>query len=245
MEAERDQAIKTREELVALITHDLKNPLSAIAMSSELLSAQIDIDENHSKDLIILKSITTATKRMFHLIESILLQKKMEFGGFIVKKMNGNVATLIDEFFSILEPIAARKSLALEKNYLLPALKLICNFDRERVKQVFENLIENAIKFTPSGRKITIQSEDDGKSIRFSITDTGPGMTEETISHLFTVYYQPKVTAHQGTGLGLSICKGIVEAHGGRIWVDSAPGQGASFHFTLPVLEQIQNPVTA
>lgn len=245
LELERDRAIGAREELVALITHDLKNPLTAIALSSELLEAWIVANGADPKSSLIINSIKTATDRMFLLIKSILIQKKMEFGGFVVEKAAGNVATLVDEVFSIMEPIAARKSLALEKRDLPPGLKLICDFDRARVKQVFENLIDNAIKFTPAGGTITIQSQEEHDFIRFSITDTGPGMTEDTVSHLFTAYYQPKETSHQGTGLGLSICKGIVEAHGGKIWVVSVPGQGASFRFTLPVHKKIRALVAA
>jgi Signal transduction histidine kinase len=106
--------------------------------------------------------------------------------------------------------------------------------DRERVLQVFANLIGNAIKFTPKGGAIRILAGVEDSNIRFIVADTGPGIPPEHLNHVFDRYWQAKSTAKLGTGLGLSIAKGIVEAHGGRIWVESPPNQGAQFNFTLP-----------
>ena len=109
--------------------------------------------------------------------------------------------------------------------------------DRDRVLQVFGNLLGNAIKFTPAGGTVTIGAVNDGVEVRFSVCDTGPGIPPEHVPHVFDRYWQAKSTAKLGTGLGLSIAKGIVEAHAGRIWVESEPGRGASFIFTLPCAE--------
>jgi signal transduction histidine kinase len=103
------------------------------------------------------------------------------------------------------------------------------------VLQVFGNLIGNAIKFTPKGGEIRILTSLDNGEVRFTVADSGPGIPPEHLSHVFDRYWQAKSTAKLGTGLGLSIAKGIVEAHGGRIWVESPPGYGAQFNFTLPL----------
>jgi signal transduction histidine kinase len=106
--------------------------------------------------------------------------------------------------------------------------------DRERVLQVFQNLIGNAIKFTPKGGEIRLIAHFEGAEVRFVVADSGPGIPAEHLNHVFDRYWQAKSTAKLGTGLGLSIAKGIVEAHGGRIWVESPPNSGAQFMFTLP-----------
>jgi signal transduction histidine kinase len=101
------------------------------------------------------------------------------------------------------------------------------------VIQVLSNLVGNAVKFTPAGGTITIRAEDAPGGVRFSVSDTGVGMTPEQLSKLFGQFWQANPADRRGIGLGLSIAKGIVEAHGGRIWVESQPGVGTTFHFTL------------
>jgi signal transduction histidine kinase len=105
--------------------------------------------------------------------------------------------------------------------------------DEGRVIQVLSNLVGNAVKFTPRGGVITIRADDAPGGVRFSVSDTGVGMTPEQLSKLFGQFWQANPADRRGIGLGLSIAKGIVEAHGGRIWVESQPGAGTTFHFTL------------
>ena len=108
--------------------------------------------------------------------------------------------------------------------------------DPARIQQVLSNLVGNAIKFTPQGGRITIRAERGGADeVRIAVRDTGPGMAVEQLPHIFGRYWQGKRSDRRGIGLGLAIVKGIVEAHGGRIWVESHPGAGSEFIFTLPV----------
>jgi signal transduction histidine kinase len=107
--------------------------------------------------------------------------------------------------------------------------------DRHRVQQVLSNLVGNAFKFTPEGGTITVRAEPLERFVRFSVADTGPGIRAEDLSHIFERYWQSMRTATLGTGLGLTIARGIVEAHGGSIWVESTAGVGATFYFTLPM----------
>jgi signal transduction histidine kinase len=106
------------------------------------------------------------------------------------------------------------------------------------VRQIFMNLLGNAIKFTPRGGTVAVRSEPLGDLLRFSVTDTGPGIPEAEVGHLFDRFWQAPGTAGLGTGLGLFIVKGIVEAHGGEIWAESEVGKGSSFLFTLPAARQ-------
>jgi signal transduction histidine kinase len=108
--------------------------------------------------------------------------------------------------------------------------------DRKRVLQVFSNLIGNALRYTPEGGRITVRARREGRFVRFFVSDTGKGIAPEHLPHLFERYWQPKGT-REGAGLGLPIAKGIVEAHGGYILVESEPGRGSTFSFTLPVDE--------
>jgi signal transduction histidine kinase len=110
--------------------------------------------------------------------------------------------------------------------------------DRDRVLQVLSNLLSNAVKFTPEGGTIALRAERQADAVHFCVSDTGPGIRTEDVAHIFERFYQATATATMGTGLGLPIAKGIVEAHGGRIWADSKPGIGATFHFTLPIAQQ-------
>jgi signal transduction histidine kinase len=106
--------------------------------------------------------------------------------------------------------------------------------DKERVSQVLSNLVGNALKFTPRGGAVTVLAEGLGDLVRLSVADNGPGVPPDHLPRLFERFWQAKRVSREGTGLGLYIAKGIVEAHGGRIWAESAPGNGSTFHFTLP-----------
>jgi signal transduction histidine kinase len=113
--------------------------------------------------------------------------------------------------------------------------------DRVRVLQVFSNLIGNALRFTPEGGRVTVRARREGARVAFHISDTGKGIAPEHLPHLFDRYWQVK-RSREGAGLGLPIAKGLVEAHGGHIQVESAPGRGSTFSFTLPVAEAPAGP---
>jgi signal transduction histidine kinase len=113
----------------------------------------------------------------------------------------------------------------------LPAVQVDC----DRVHQVVSNLVGNAMKFTPPGGRITVAARAEGDEVHVSVKDTGAGMSEADLEKIFEPYWQAQRTASLGAGLGLKIAKGIIEAHGGRIWAESALGEGTTFFFTLPV----------
>jgi signal transduction histidine kinase len=117
--------------------------------------------------------------------------------------------------------------------------------DHHRVMQVLSNLIGNSMKFTPPGGTIRVTAEPHREGVLFTIRDTGPGIPKEHLGHIFTPYWQAKRAERLGAGLGLPIAKGIVESHGGKIWAESKPGEGTSFHFTLPAAENAPRDVTS
>jgi signal transduction histidine kinase len=117
------------------------------------------------------------------------------------------------------------------------ATGLAVRADRERVLQVLSNLLGNAIKFTPEGGDVAISVARDGEMIRFTIADSGPGIHPEHQAHVFERYWKHETQGAKGTGLGLFIARSLVDAHGGRIWIESQPGRGATFHFTIPSAE--------
>jgi signal transduction histidine kinase len=143
------------------------------------------------------------------------------------------VKSLLQEAVESATPLASAAQLAVTCSP--PPVPVAVSSDRERVLQVFANLIGNAIKFTPKGGQISLLACQESGEVRFTVADTGPGIPPEHLDHVFDRYWQAKSTAKLGAGLGLSIAKGIVEAHGGRIWVESPPQSGAQFNFTLPV----------
>jgi signal transduction histidine kinase len=108
--------------------------------------------------------------------------------------------------------------------------------DRGRLLQVFSNLVGNAIKFTPSGGTVTLRAAPADGAVHFSISDDGPGMPPEHLAHVFDRFWRARKGERGGLGLGLAIARGIVEAHGGRIWAESREGEGSTFHFTVPAL---------
>jgi signal transduction histidine kinase len=180
-----------------------------------------------------LEVIQRSATRANRLIQDLLDVARIQAGGLAVDPIAVDVRSLVQEAVDSATPLASASHLKVECD--VPDLTPRVSSDRERVLQVFANLIGNAIKFTPKGGEIRILATSENSEIRFVVADTGPGIPAEHLNHVFDRYWQAKSTAKLGTGLGLSIAKGIVEAHGGRIWVESPPNAGAQFNFTLPV----------
>lgn len=225
-------ATRARDDLVAIVSHDLKNPVHTINMAAGLLRELAPTKDRRLTTRKQLDVIDRAASRANRLISDLLDVAKIQAGGMSVELATVDVPSMVQEAVDSVFAVATSKGLTLERNVAdgIPPVAA----DRDRVLQVFGNLLGNAIKFTPKGGKITIDADCDGVVARFAVCDTGPGIPPDHVPHVFDRYWQAKSTAKLGTGLGLSIAKGIVEAHMGRIWVESEPGKGASFIFTLP-----------
>lgn len=225
------RATSVRDNLLAVVSHDLRNPLSVILMATASMARPFGGDDRRKSHKQI-GSIKRAAERMNYLIQDLLDAASIEAGELSVERRRLAVAPLIAEAIDAMQPLAARKSLHLENE--LPADLPPVLADTGRLQQVFANLLANAIKFTSDGGTITVRAETVREIVQFSVTDTGSGIPSEDLPHLFDRFWQAPRTARQGTGLGLSIVRGIVVAHGGRVWVESRVGAGSTFFFTLP-----------
>jgi signal transduction histidine kinase len=181
-----------------------------------------------------LDRIQRSLDHMLSLIGGLLDLAKIEAGRFALQKRAEPVDQIVDESLALLRPLAESKGLALREE-IEPGLVVLA--DRERVFQVLSNLIGNAIKFTPSGGRIILRAAAHGDHALFAVTDTGPGVAPEDMPRIFDRYWQAPKKGSAGSGLGHYIAKGIVEAHGGRIWAERAEGGGAAFRFTLPLAQ--------
>jgi signal transduction histidine kinase/DNA-binding response OmpR family regulator len=226
-------ATRARDDLVAIVSHDLRNPVHTINMAASFLLEIAPANDRRVQARRQLEVIQRSAVRANRLIKDLLDVAKIQAGGLAVDPVAVEVKSLVTEAMESATPLAAAAQLRVscDVNENMPSVAS----DRERVLQVFANLIGNAIKFTPKGGEIRILTSLDNGEVRFTIADSGPGIPPEHLNHVFDRYWQAKSTAKLGTGLGLSIAKGIVEAHGGRIWVESPPGSGAQFNFTLPL----------
>ena len=230
--AEQD-AKRARDDLVAIVSHDLRNPVHTINMAASFLLEIAPANDRRVQARRQLEVIQRSANRANRLIKDLLDIAKIQAGGLAVDPVAVEVKSLVTEAMEAATPLATASQLRVscEVSENMPSVAS----DRERVLQVFGNLIGNAIKFTPKGGEIRILTSLDNGEVRFTVADSGPGIPPEHLNHVFDRYWQAKSTAKLGTGLGLSIAKGIVEAHGGRIWVESPPGSGAQFNFTLPL----------
>ncbi|MGK4007735.1 GAF domain-containing sensor histidine kinase [Sorangium sp. So ce1036] len=229
------RAIRAREELVAVVSHDLKSPLATIVMNTSLLRRKLPSSDESAELRRPVERIQKSADRMNRLIRDLLDLAKLDGGHVSIQPVAHDVAGLVSDAIELLREEAAEKSLRLEQGIELGVERALC--DRDRILQVIANLVGNAIKFTPAGGEITLRAQPWGREVLLSVRDTGPGIPEDQRSRIFERYWQAKETAHQGTGLGLSIAKALVEVHGGRIWVESEVGEGSTFFFTLPMAE--------
>jgi PAS domain S-box-containing protein len=232
LENERNHAIQVKEDILGMVTHDLKNPLLGISLNSELLSSIAAHKKELSDIRAIAGRIQNLTTQALQLIQDVLTEKKIELGTFSLNEEWVDLDSLVNGAVDMMEPISKRKALRFEKKIPQENIEFSC--DRNRILQVLSNLLGNAIKFTPSGGIISLQIQLKPNELIFLVTDTGPGIPSNNIPHLFERYWQECKTAPEGTGLGLSIVKGIVEAHHGKVWAESTVGRGSSFYFTIP-----------
>jgi signal transduction histidine kinase len=233
---ERDQALEAREELVAVVSHEIKNPLTTITTSLELLKRALPHDGQVRTQKLI-SHMGAAAHRMNHIVSDLLEVTRIESGHFRLIQSAVNVSDLINELIEIFEPLVTEKSLHLEYQISSEAQAAYC--DRDWIIQVLSNLMSNAIKFTDAGGTIRVQVDRSGDQFHFEVQDTGCGIAPEELPHVFERFWQAKHKQYLGVGLGLYIAKNIIDAHGGKIGVRSEVGGGSTFHFTLPAAAEL------
>jgi PAS domain S-box-containing protein len=236
--AESRRAVASRDAVLAVVSHDLRGQLTSVTMSTSLLADSIAQREAGAELTRPLAFIQRSTQRMSRLIQDLLDVSSIESGTFSTVQRRQPVGPLIEEAVDALRPQAVARSLGLALD--LPAGDgFAIEADRDRVLQVLDNLIGNAIKFSAPGGTVTLRVEPRGDELWFVVADTGPGIAPDDLPHVFDRFWQVRQTAHLGTGLGLAIAKGVVEAHGGRIGADSELGAGSRFWFTLPLAAEL------
>jgi signal transduction histidine kinase len=230
---EAQRAVKAREDVLAIVSHDLKNPVATIRLVAHLFR-QFGL-KDPAQVARLTDAIQRSVDKMQALINDLLDFDKMQSGTFAVERHRSAVSRLavpvIESFRLLAED--KRQTLDLDLPEELPEVAV----DAHRIGQVISNLLGNAIKFTPEGGSIRVAARQRGKEVLVSVADTGPGIPAGHQKKIFDWFWQGQGTRHMGSGLGLSIAKGIIDAHGGKIWVESQPGKGSLFSFTLPVAE--------
>ena len=225
------QAVRVREQILAVVSHDLRNPLATILLSAADLAAKgTAIPEGLLQNV---GRIERSAQRMLRLIEDLLDFASIEAGSFAITRKLEDPGSMILETRGNFERVAEEKQLLLTANIEPNLPKVDC--DRDRILQVLSNLVGNATKATAAGGQVSLRVEARGQELLFAVADTGPGISEKDVAHLFERYWRSDAAEYKGTGLGLAIARGIVSAHGGRIWVESEPARGATFFFTVPV----------
>lgn len=239
-----------KEEFLSMISHELKTPLTPLKMYAEMLLKIRSMGELNEKQLKAMKMILRSISQLELLVNDIFDVYKLDIGKLQLNKNVVQVASLVKENMSELGLLMRDKQIQFNAEIIPPSEKVNVLCDPRRIGQVLANLIKNSVDFVPDkGGRITIRTEadyskqtNDGNSnyVVFTIEDNGSGIPFEKIINLFKKFYQVDTSTkrkHGGTGLGLAICNGIVEGHGGKIWVDTNHTQGAMIKFTLPIAD--------
>ena len=222
---------RARRDFVANISHDLRTPISAIQVMAETLQSS-SVVENPRKRGQLVDGILEQTSALQQLAQEILDLSLIESGRMPLRLVELSVAELIGPALRPMMSQIERKELRVQVN-APEDLKALA--DPDHVRRVLQNLLHNAIKFTPKKGLITIGATAQKEDVVISVSDTGPGIAAEDLPRIFERFYKvDRMRSERGTGLGLAIARHIVEGHGGRIWAESEPGRGATFYFTLP-----------
>lgn len=232
-------AVRTREEVLAIVSHDLKTPLATISLVAQMLQDSDDVHINQIQDFS--KRTQRAVAQMQTLIGDLLDFAKIQAGTFFIEKFRNDPKEIIISASEALRPLSVAKRITLKTEFAPTLPDIAC--DSVRVEQVLSNLLSNAIKFTPEEGTVLLQATRSENEIIISVSDTGPGLPPEHLSKVFDRFWQASKTKHLGSGLGLSIAKGIVEGHGGKIWAESQLGKGCRFSFTIPIATAATRPL--
>lgn len=239
------RGMQMHQDFLAMVSHELRNPLNSILLGSELLLKQVPATERRKQGRPQLDRILGAARRMTRLVTDLLDLSSMEAGHLSIQREIQDLREVVASALELARPMALDKSIGFELK--LPRDPLPADCDRERIVQVLLNLVSNAIKATPKGGVIWIEARTVAADrLICSVRDAGAGFTDEQRRHLFEPYWHAQRTnLHKGVGLGLAIAKGIVAVHGGEIWLETAPGPGSTFSFTLPAPARDLRPARA
>ncbi len=232
---DREEVDRMKDEFVSVVSHELRTPLTSIRGSLGLLAggAVGDLPEGGRR---MVEIAVENTDRLIRLINDILDIERIESGTVVLHEERCEIATLVAESLRVVVPLADAAGVDLG----LAKVEGTVRADADRIVQTLTNLLSNAVKFSPFGGVVTLSAARQGDEILVRVTDEGRGIPADKLESIFLRFQQVDASDSRqkgGTGLGLAICKSLVEQHGGRIWAESEPGQGATFSFTLPALD--------
>jgi signal transduction histidine kinase len=232
--ATAEAAVRARDDVLRVVSHDLGNSLGAVLVTTRVLLRTLPEEGPAGAARAAIQNIRQLTEQMQRLRQDLLDVASIEAGRLAVEPEPQQPLELLEATLEHFRALAAERSLELacEAGGRLPQVAA----DRERILQVLANLVGNAVKFTPAGGRIVLGAEAGAEGVRIRVADTGAGITPEHLPHVFDRFWKTQGGNRHGAGLGLAICRGIVEAHGGSIGVASTPGVGTTFHFTLPAV---------
>ena len=236
---ELDREIHRRAEFNRALVHELKTPLTAMLASAELFVDELKGDAR----LELAKNIYRAAQNLDRRTDELLDVSRGEVGLLTISPISGDVRPLLLNMADSLQAAAIRKKQILRVD-IAGELPLI-SFDEDRLRQVLYNYLTNAVKYTPEGGCITLKAYTHAGELRVEVTDSGPGINEEALKRLFEPYYRVPQNGGErlsGLGLGLALSKMIIQLHGGRVWVNTAPGKGATFGLALPTEGGVVSP---
>jgi signal transduction histidine kinase len=231
--AAAEAAVRARDEVLRIVAHDIGNGLTAVKIHATVLDRTLPADAGGAEARKRAAAILGTVRQMDRLRQDLLDVAAIEAGRLSVEPVEVELAEVVEEARAALWEMARDKGVALESDLAegLPPVRA----DPERIGQVLGNLVGNAVKFTPAGGRVVVRASLRGAELCVAVEDTGPGIPAEHLPHVFDRFWQARSTRRAGAGLGLAIARGIVEAHEGAIWVESDPGRGTVFRFTLPV----------
>lgn len=234
MQAETEVSLDAISQFVAIVSHDLKNPLGAISMSAILIEqAMVTGDLNASQLRSAIEIIKRNSMGMDRMISDLLDVQRIKYGKLELNRTRIGVVSLLNECLEMFGEIAAGKSIKLGIfGEIDPAI--VYDFDHDRILQALANLVGNALKFTRVGGVVSLSAERAGSGIWIYVKDNGPGISESLMPYLFDRFSQGDWSNRTGLGLGLHISKAVVESHGGKIWANSKQGEGAEFVIMFP-----------
>jgi len=235
-EAERDaarQQLVAREGILNIVAHDLRGPLSLVKMGAGMLDRMCRGEHLEGpKVQEVATSLASAVRRMERMIADLLDLEALDQGSLRIVKASVDAVRVVDEVAQEMRALAEPKGVEVVAER--PKHAIVVNADRDRIAQVLENLASNAIRHTPSGKRVTLRVVAKGGEARFEVIDQGPGISEHDLRHIFEPFFRSTTVKGRGLGLGLSIALGLVRAHDGALWAESEPGHGATFVFAMP-----------
>jgi PAS domain S-box-containing protein len=235
---EAERLNKLKSEFIASVSHELRTPLHTIIGFAELLGEE-GAGPLNEKQRRFVHHIQTDSEHLLGLINDVLDLSRIEAGGLVVRTEPLSLKTAIVEAVNAIHPQASAKQVVVREESI-PDISVVA--DPLRLRQILYNLLSNGVKFTDPGGEVVVTASALEDCVQITVTDTGLGIPSEECCRIFDKFYQVGYTTtgvRQGTGLGLTICKQLVEIQCGKIWVESEPGKGSRFHFTLPVLPNV------